>query len=40
MLPCTFPFAAQILCDGSPRHLTLTASQTAVAMGCDAGEVW
>jgi hypothetical protein len=38
--PCTFPFAAQILCDGSPRHLTLTASQSAVAMGCDAGEGW
>lgn len=38
--PCSFPFAAQVLCTGSPRHLTLTASQTAVAMGCDAGEGW
>lgn len=38
--PCSFPFAAQILCEGSPRHLSLKASQSAVAMGCDAGEEW
>lgn len=38
--PCSVPFGAQVMCNGSPRHLTLTASQTAVAMGCDAGEGW
>lgn len=38
--PCNFPFAAQVLCTGSPRHLTLSASRTAVPMGCDAGEGW
>lgn len=38
--PCNFPFAAQLLCTGSPRHLKLTATRTAVPMGCDAGEGW
>ncbi|MBS2015305.1 MAG: hypothetical protein JST00_20630 [Deltaproteobacteria bacterium] len=36
-IPCRIPFAAEIMCHGSPRSLTFKASQRAVAMGCDAG---
>ncbi|WP_394836794.1 hypothetical protein LVJ94_07785 [Pendulispora rubella] len=33
--PCDLPFAAQMMCSGSPRHVTFVAKQTTVAMGCD-----
>ncbi|WP_394847129.1 hypothetical protein LZC95_06625 [Pendulispora brunnea] len=33
--PCDLPFAAQMMCSGSPRHVTFAAKQTTVAMGCD-----
>jgi len=33
--PCDLPFAAQMMCSGSPRHVTFEAKQTTVAMGCD-----
>jgi hypothetical protein len=32
---CTIPIAAQVMCSGSPPHVTFSAHQTAVAMGCD-----
>lgn len=37
-IPCSVPFAAQAMCEGWPGHVTFQAKQTAVAMGCDAGE--
>lgn len=34
-IPCKVPFAAQVMCEGSPRHVTFQSKQRAVAMGCD-----
>jgi hypothetical protein len=33
--PCTLPFAAQIMCSGSPRRVRLEATQITRPMGCD-----
>jgi len=33
--PCELPLAAQMMCTGSPRHVTFVAKQKTVAMGCD-----
>ncbi|WP_394822990.1 hypothetical protein [Pendulispora albinea] len=33
--PCELPFAAQLMCSGSPKHVTFEGKQTTVAMGCD-----
>ena len=36
-IPCNIPFAAQILCKGSPSHVSFEAKQQATATGCDSG---
>jgi hypothetical protein len=33
--PCEIPIAAHVMCSGSPPHVTFSAKQTTVAMGCD-----
>ncbi len=33
--PCEIPIAAQVMCAGTPRHVTFAAKRTTVAMGCD-----
>jgi hypothetical protein len=35
---CDIPFAAHVMCSGSPPHVTFTARQTTVAAGCDEDE--
>lgn len=37
-IPCNIPLAAQIMCKGSPAHVSFEAKQTAIATGCDSGE--
>lgn len=36
-IPCRIPFAAEVMCHGSPSKLSFKGTQRAVAMGCDAG---
>lgn len=35
---CDIPFAAQVMCSGSPPHVTFSRHQTTVAAGCDVDE--
>jgi hypothetical protein len=37
-IPCNVPLAAQVMCQGTPAHVSLDAKQKAVATGCDSGK--
>ncbi len=37
-IPCSIPLAAQVMCSGSPPHISFEAKQKATATGCDSGK--
>jgi hypothetical protein len=36
-IPCRVPFAAQVMCKGSPRHVSFQSKRAATVTGCDSG---